>query len=139
MSFMLLSRELLSINAALRFSDKWRHPLTRQRATHSLSVEASEEDPRPGPPAEHRGEALRLGADPLLDELTTLSENASLSFPLVDVDANMVHGRPLLSAALTACCSRGAVYATTSSERRAASSDLSSALPVEGGADGTPA
>src|SRR6266508_3089702 len=97
-----------------------------------------EQDPRPGPPAEHRGEALRLGADPLLDELTTLSENANLSFPLVDVDANMVHGRPLLSAALTACCSRGAVYATTSSERRAASSDLSSALPVEGGAAAVP-
>jgi len=37
----------------------------------------------------------------------------------------MVHGWPLLFAALTACCSWGAADATTSSERPAASSLLS--------------
>ena len=41
---------------------------------------------------------------------------------LVHVDANMVHGWPLLSAALTAMGSCGASYATTLSERPAASS-----------------
>ena len=79
-----------------------------------------EQDARPGPLAEHGGDALRLGADPLLDELTPLSQHANLTFLLVDVDANMVHGWPLLSAALTACNCCGAVYATTSSERPAA-------------------
>ena len=41
-----------------------------------------------------------------------------------DIDANMIHGWPPLSAALTAGCSCGAAYATTSSGRPAASSHL---------------
>jgi hypothetical protein len=49
-----------------------------------------------------------------------LGQDANLTFPLVDVDANMVHGWPLLSAALTACNPCGALYATTSSGRPAA-------------------
>jgi hypothetical protein len=49
-----------------------------------------------------------------------LRQDANLTFPLVDVDATMVHGWPLLSAALTACNPSGATYATTSSERPAA-------------------
>ena len=79
-----------------------------------------DEDPRPGPRAKHRREALGLGADALLDQFASLGQDADLTFPLVDVDANMVHGWPLLSAALTACDSCGAVYATTSSGRPAA-------------------
>jgi hypothetical protein len=53
--------------------------------------------------AEHRREAFGLGADPLLDQLAPVSQHTNLTFLLVDVDANMVHGWPLLSAALTAC------------------------------------
>jgi len=51
-----------------------------------------------GPGPEHGGEALALSADPLLDDLTALGEDVNLTFPLVDVDANMIHGWPLLSA-----------------------------------------
>jgi hypothetical protein len=54
------------------------------------------------------------------------ARDVDLAFPLVHVDANMVHGWPLPSAALTARCSCGATYATTSSERPAASSHLRS-------------
>src|SRR5206468_4713834 len=43
----------------------------------------------------------------LLDDLTALGEDVDLAFPLVHVDANMVHGWPLPSAALTAGCSCG--------------------------------
>ena len=50
-----------------------------------------------------------------------LPEGVDVDYPLVDVNANMVHGWPLLSAAMTACSSCGAVYATTLSERPAAS------------------
>jgi hypothetical protein len=49
------------------------------------------------------GEALGLGANPPLDQLAPLGEDADLAFLLVDVDANMVPGWPRLSAALTAC------------------------------------
>src|SRR6266511_2807294 len=68
-----------------------------------------------------------------LDDLTVLGEEGDLAFPLVDIDANMVHGWPLPSAALTAGCSCGAAYATTSSERPAASSHLSSWPKRKGG------
>src|SRR5262245_28235940 len=61
------------------------------------------------PRIEHSGEALRLGADALLHDLTPLGEDVDLAFPLVDVNANMVHGWPLPSAALTAECSCGAL------------------------------
>ena len=79
-------------------------------------------NPGPGPGPQHGGKALRLGPDASLDDLATLSEDVNLAFPLVHVDANMVHGWPLLTAALTAMCSCGAADATTSSERPAASS-----------------
>jgi hypothetical protein len=36
-----------------------------------------------GPAPEHGGEALGLGADPLLDDLTLLGEDVNLVFPLV--------------------------------------------------------
>jgi hypothetical protein len=36
----------------------------------------------------------------VLDDLTVLGEDVNLAFPLVHVDANMVHGWPLLSAPL---------------------------------------
>lgn len=55
-----------------------------------------------GPLAELRGEPLGLGADPLLHQLAPLDQDTDLAFLLVDVDANMIHGWPLLSAALTA-------------------------------------
>jgi hypothetical protein len=54
-----------------------------------------DQDPGAGPGAEHGREALRLGADALLDDLTPLGEDVDLTFPLVHVDANMVHGWPL--------------------------------------------
>src|SRR5207245_11546804 len=62
-----------------------------------------EQDPRPGSLAEHRREAVRFGADAPLNQLAPLGQDTDLTFPLVHVDANMVHGWPLLSAALTAC------------------------------------
>jgi len=72
-------------------------------------------DHNPGtcPSPQHGVEALRLGPDAPLDDLTALGEDVDLAFPLVHVDANMVHGWPLLTAALTAMCSCGAAYATT--------------------------
>ncbi len=51
-----------------------------------------DQDARPGPRAEHHREALGLGADPLLDQLAPLGQDTDLTFPLVHVDANMVHG-----------------------------------------------
>jgi len=51
--------------------------------------------------SEDGAEALRLGPDAPLDDLAALGENVDLAFPLVHVDANMVHGWPLLTAALT--------------------------------------
>ena len=59
---------------------------------------------------EYGGQALGLGADALLDDLTLLGEDVDLAIPLVDVDANMVRGRPLSSAALTAGCSCAALF-----------------------------
>jgi hypothetical protein len=47
-------------------------------------------------------------ADAWLDDLAALGEDVDLAFPLGHVDANMVHGWPLSSAALTAGCSCGA-------------------------------
>jgi len=61
-----------------------------------------DQHPGAGPVPEHGGETLTLGADAPLDDLTVLGEDVDLAFPLVDIDANMVHGWPLLSAALTA-------------------------------------
>ena len=93
-----------------------------QAAGHPFAVgRGLDHNPGAGPRPEHGAEALRLGANPLLDHLTPFGEDKDLAVPLVHVDANMVHGWPLLSAALTAMCSCGA-YATTSSERPAASS-----------------
>jgi hypothetical protein len=76
-----------------------------QDPTHGRMVEVG---------AEHGREALRLRADPLLDQLAPLSQDTDLTFLLVEVDANMVHGWPLLSAALTASVPCGAAYTTTS-------------------------
>jgi hypothetical protein len=61
------------------------------------------------PRREGGGEAFGLGADAMLDHLTVLGEDVDLAFPLVDVDATMVNGWPLPSAALTAECSCGAL------------------------------
>lgn len=41
-------------------------------------------DPRPGPIAEHGREPLGICADPPLDQVTALGEDADLAFPLVD-------------------------------------------------------
>src|SRR4029453_313704 len=60
-------------------------------------------DPSPGSIAKHgRREARWLRPNPALDQFTALGQDADLAFPLVDVDANMIHGWPLLTAALTA-------------------------------------
>ena len=74
-----------------------------------------DEDPRPESGAEHGGEALTLGADALLADLPALGEEVDLAFPLVHVDANMVHGWPLPFCGVDRGCSCGAVSATTSS------------------------
>src|SRR5262249_40081664 len=59
-------------------------------------------DPRPGATPEQGREAFGLGPDPPLHQLAPLGQETDLAFPLVDVDANMIHGWPLLTAALTA-------------------------------------
>jgi hypothetical protein len=74
-----------------------------ETAGHPFAIgRGLDQHPGAGPGPEHGGEALGLGADPLLDDLAPLGEDVDLAFPLVHVDANMVHGWPLLSAALTA-------------------------------------
>src|SRR5712691_11753930 len=90
-----------------------------EAARHPLAVgRGFDQDPGPGPVPEHGGETLALGADAPFEDFTVLGEDVDLAFPLVDIDANMVHGWPLPSAALTARCSCGAAYATTSSVDR---------------------
>src|SRR5215469_1805599 len=46
------------------------------------------------PPAECLGEPLGFGANPALNHLASLSQETDLAFPLVQIDANMVHGWP---------------------------------------------
>ena len=85
-----------------------------QAAGHPFAVgRGLEHNPGAGPGPQHGVEALRLGPDAPLDHLAALGEDVDLAVPLVHVDANMVHGWPLPSAALTAGCSCGAVSATT--------------------------
>lgn len=68
-----------------------------QAACHPFAVGGGlDQDPRPGPIAEHRGETRGLGAYPALNQLALLGEDADLAFLLVDVDAKMLHGWPLL-------------------------------------------
>ena len=62
-----------------------------------------------GPGPQDGGKALRLGPDAPLDDLVALGEDADLAFPLVHVDANMAHGWPLLTAALTAMALVGSI------------------------------
>jgi hypothetical protein len=81
-----------------------------QAAGHPFAVgRGLDHNPGAGPGPQHGAEALRLGPDAPLDDLASLGEDVDLAFPLVHVDANMVHGWPLLSAALTAMCSCGAL------------------------------
>src|SRR4029450_10460534 len=59
-------------------------------------------DPSPGSIAKHGREARWLRPNPAFDQFTALGQDADLAFPLVDVDANMIHGWSLLPAALPA-------------------------------------
>ena len=54
-----------------------------------------EQHPRPRAGGEHGGEAVPRALDPLLDDFAFRRGDADLTFPLVDVDANMLHGWPL--------------------------------------------
>jgi hypothetical protein len=47
---------------------------------------------RSGP--QHQGELFRLRSDAALDQLPILGQDVDLAVPLVDIDANMVHGGP---------------------------------------------
>jgi hypothetical protein len=78
-------------------------------------------NPGTGPGPQHGVEALGLGPEALFNHFAPLGEDVNLAFPLVHVDANMIHSwlASSRSAALTAGCSCGAVYATTSSGRPA--------------------
>jgi hypothetical protein len=79
-------------------------------------------------PARRRARATTASCLPLRAAIRSAQVRSSsdLAFPLMHVDANMIHGWPLPSAALTAVCSCGATYAITSNERPAASSYLRS-------------
>ena len=104
-----------------------------ETAGHPFAVgRGLEQNPGPGPGAEHGGETLGLGADALLDDLTALGEDEDLAFLLCTSMPIWSMAGLSLSAALTAVCSCGAVYATTSSERPAASSHLSPRSPICG-------
>ena len=61
-------------------------------ATHSLSVAASSNTRARARPANHVGEVLARALNPSFDHLALRRQDADLTFPLVDVDANMVHG-----------------------------------------------
>jgi hypothetical protein len=66
-----------------------------QAARHPFALgRRLEHDPPPGPRAEHGGETRGLGADPLLEQLASLRQDADLPFLLVHVNANMLHGWP---------------------------------------------
>ena len=56
-----------------------------------------EQHPRPRAGGEHGGEAVPRALDPPLDDFAFRREDADLTFPLVDVDANMLHGWPTLA------------------------------------------
>src|SRR5713226_6659479 len=75
---------------------------SRQRATHSLSVDASIRTFARGL-SQHRGEPLPLRPDPPLDHLAASRQDADLAFHLVYVDANMLHGWPPPLRHTTAC------------------------------------
>jgi hypothetical protein len=49
-------------------------------------------NPGAGPGPQHGVEALGLGADALFNHFAPFGEDVNLAFPLVHVDANMVHG-----------------------------------------------
>src|SRR3989454_5637462 len=60
-----------------------------ETAGHPFAVgRGLDQDPGAGPGAEHGGEALGLGADAPLDDLTALGEDVDLAFLLVHVEAN---------------------------------------------------
>src|SRR5262249_30532596 len=62
------------------------HPLALRRGL--------EEDARRRSLPQHLGEAVWIGADPPFNQLAALGQDADLAFPLVQIDANMVHGWP---------------------------------------------
>ena len=66
-----------------------------QAAGHPFALGRLENHPPPGPRAEHGGETLRFGADPLLEQLAPVRQDADLTFLLVHVDAYMAHGWPM--------------------------------------------
>ena len=54
-----------------------------------------EQDARPGPWLKHRRETVPRALDPPLDHFAVRRQDTNLTFPLVNVDANMLHGWPL--------------------------------------------
>jgi hypothetical protein len=77
--------------------------LSRCRATHSLSVEASSRIRAWGPVPQHRREPLSAGDDPALENLPVRGENAELALALVQIKPYDIHGAwPSLLRLLTA-------------------------------------
>src|SRR5262249_50785739 len=62
------------------------HPLALRRGL--------EEDAGGRSLPQHLGEAAWIGADPPFNQLASLGHDADLAFPLMQIDANMVHGWP---------------------------------------------
>jgi hypothetical protein len=71
-------------------------------------------------------------ADALLDDLTALGEDVDLAFPLVHVDANMVHGWPSPFCGVDRGVLCGAIYATMP-PRQARGQPLHPYYPLEEG------
>src|SRR5437867_7722516 len=100
----------------VRVGDEDRVSKVLETPGHPLALGAGfdqDADPRVGP--EHRGEAVALGPDATLDDLTVLFENADLTHPLPEIYGTMGHGWSSSGCALErvdkAC---GAILATTS-------------------------
>jgi hypothetical protein len=84
--------------------------MPQHRATHSLSVEASikiRARTRPASASAKRDASVRTRCS---IRFASLGDHADLTCVLVDVDANMVHGWPLLLAPMSACSLGGAFY-----------------------------
>ena len=71
-------------------------PTGLERLCHPFAFRRRlEEDPCAGPRGEHGGEACPRALDPPLDDFAVRRQDTDLTFPLVDVDANMLHGWPI--------------------------------------------
>src|SRR5262249_49635063 len=95
-----------------------------RRRMHSRGLD---EDTGARAVAEDVGEPLGGGADAPRDQFALSAQDADLTFHLVHVDANLIHGWPPSACGVDRGSLCGAAYATTLSWGSATSADLRSA------------